>query len=208
MVITASYAKTIVFRQAPWYNNFGVIILPREFNTTGVCVPELHYMVDTSHKLDAIFGLIVKGKYFTINRPRQYGKATTLSALKRRLRQTEGYLPISISFEGIGEERYANVAEFCAAFLAQIQKYLEFIGQTAVIQLIGGYGEVASFDQLSWLITRMVQAVNKKVVLMIDEVDQSANNQLFLNFLGTLRQKYLLRIEGEDITFHSVILAP
>lgn len=184
-----------------------MVILPKEFNSAGVCVPEMHYMADISRKLDAVFALIAKGKYFVINRPRQYGKTTVLSALKRRLRQTEGYVPISISFEGIGEERYANVVEFCTAFLEQIQKYLEFSGQTAMIELIEGFGEVASFDRLSRLISRMVKAFNNKVVLMIDEVDQSANNQLFLDFLGMLRQKYLLRSEGEDITFHSVILA-
>ena len=42
---------------------------------------------------------------------------------------------------------------------------------------------------------------------MIDEVDKSSNNQLFLSFLGMLRNKYLLRNEGKDYTFHSVILA-
>ena len=42
---------------------------------------------------------------------------------------------------------------------------------------------------------------------MIDEVDKSSNNQLFLSFLGMLRNKYLLRNEGKDCTFYSVILA-
>lgn len=41
---------------------------------------------------------------------------------------------------------------------------------------------------------------------MIDEIDQSSNNQLFLSLLGMLRNKYLLRNEGKDYTFHSVIL--
>jgi AAA+ ATPase superfamily predicted ATPase len=38
------------------------------------------------------------------------------------------------------------------------------------------FGAVTSFDQLSRLISRMVQTAYKKVVLIIDEVDQSANN--------------------------------
>ncbi len=42
---------------------------------------------------------------------------------------------------------------------------------------------------------------------MIDEVDKSSNNQLFLSFLGMLRNKYLLRNMGKDYTFYSVILA-
>jgi hypothetical protein len=99
------------------------------------------------------------------------------------------------------------VTEFSKAFLAQIQTYLEFIGRTAIVNLIDEYGEVTSFDRLSRLISLMVRALDAKVVLMIDEVDKNANNQLFLDFLGVLRKKYLLRNEGEDITFHSVILA-
>lgn len=42
---------------------------------------------------------------------------------------------------------------------------------------------------------------------MIDEVDKSSNNQLFLSFLGMLRNKYLLRNASKDYTFYSVILA-
>ncbi len=44
-------------------------------------------------------------------------------------------------------------------------------------------------------------------MLIIDEVDKSSNNQLFLHFLGILREKYLNVSEGKDISFHSVILA-
>ena len=48
---------------------------------------------------------------------------------------------------------------------------------------------------------------DRKVMLMIDEVDSSSNNRMFLNFLSMLRAKYLLRKTGKDHTFHSVILA-
>jgi len=42
---------------------------------------------------------------------------------------------------------------------------------------------------------------------MIDEVDKSTYNQLFLDFLGMLRTKYLKSKEGKDSTFHSDILS-
>ena len=50
----------------------------KEFNTTGPCVPSKHYMVDISQKVREIERLVDAGKYFTINRARQYGKTTTL----------------------------------------------------------------------------------------------------------------------------------
>jgi hypothetical protein len=55
---------------------------------------------------------------------------------------------------------------------------------------------VESFKDLSKALTEFVEKANKKVVLMIDEVDKSSNNQLFLSFLGMLRSKYLLRNDG------------
>jgi hypothetical protein len=42
---------------------------------------------------------------------------------------------------------------------------------------------------------------------MIDEVDKTSSNQVFLNFLGMLRNKFLLRNDGLDTAFQSVILA-
>ena len=50
--------------------------MTKEFNTTGSCNPAMHYMVDTSKKLAQIEELIDRGKYFTINRARQFGKTT------------------------------------------------------------------------------------------------------------------------------------
>lgn len=77
--------------------------MKKRFNVTGVCIPRYHYMVDLSKKVDEIKKLVDQGEYFTINRARQYGKTTTLAALKRRL-DTE-YSVFLISFEGIEEER-------------------------------------------------------------------------------------------------------
>ena len=57
---------------------------------------------------------------------------------------------------------------------------------------------------LSKEITNFVKEAEKEVVLLIDEVDKSSNNQLFLSFIGMLRDKYLARNNEEDITFKSV----
>ncbi len=40
------------------------------FNTTGICIPHLHYMVDITNKLKKIEDMVQKGHYFVINRPR------------------------------------------------------------------------------------------------------------------------------------------
>ncbi|GAB4417509.1 MAG: AAA family ATPase [Bacteroidia bacterium] len=61
--------------------------------------------------------------------------------------------------------------------------------------------------QLSALISELVAQTPAKLVLLIDEVDKSSNHVIFLDFLGMLRSKYLLRMEEADATFHSAVLA-
>ncbi len=58
-------------------------------------------MVDSPERFAAVERLIDKGSYFTINRARQYGKTTTLQAIRRRL--SGKYLIIKTSFEGVGD---------------------------------------------------------------------------------------------------------
>lgn len=181
--------------------------MKKKFNVTGTCIPKMHYMVDTSNKINKIIKLIENEEYFIINRPRQYGKTTTLFLLNNRLKQSEDYLPIKISFEGIGDIIFEEEGRFAKGFL-------EILGDTLILEheKLAAFLEedkkaVSSFRDLSQIITKFILKTQKKVVLMIDEVDKSSNNQLFLSFLGMLRNKYLLRNEGLDHTFHSVILA-
>ena len=63
------------------------------------------------------------------------------------------------------------------------------------------------FDYLSEKITTLCEMSDKEIVLMIDEVDKSSDNQIFLHFLGMLRNKYLDYKDDGDMTFKSVILA-
>ena len=57
----------------------------KRFNITGSCVPDQHYMVDITERLEKIKEMIDRGDYFVINRGRQYGKTTTLKALNNYL---------------------------------------------------------------------------------------------------------------------------
>jgi len=51
----------------------------KRFNITGKCIPEQHYMVDISERIERIRKMVDAGDYLCINRGRQYGKTTTLS---------------------------------------------------------------------------------------------------------------------------------
>lgn len=85
------------------------------FNTEGLCDPDIHYMVRLDDRLDKIKSAYVdRGRYFVINRGRQYGKTTTLRALARYLRKD--YLVISMDFQMLSTSSFASEGQFVAAF--------------------------------------------------------------------------------------------
>ncbi len=57
--------------------------MKKRFNITGACRPAEHYMMDDTRRFNAIPAFVERGKYFVINRPRQYSKTTMLVALRK-----------------------------------------------------------------------------------------------------------------------------
>ena len=90
----------------------------KEFNTTAVCIPSKHYMVDISERVAEIKKLVDAGKYFTINRARQYGKTTTLVALKNFI--VSEYEVAALDFQGLGSASYESEESFCSGFVKLI----------------------------------------------------------------------------------------
>mgnify|MGYP002860706311 CR=1 FL=1 len=184
----------------------------KEFNTTAVCIPEKHYMVDISDKIDIIRNMIRKGKYFTINRARQYGKTTTLNALALVL-QNE-YLVLNISFEGLTEGGAQTEGEFTQTLSRLVMDQHEFYGVKIPDKIVDTLEEYdkrepdkLKLDELYRTFRRWIANHNKPVVLIIDEVDKVTNNQVFIDFLGLLRDGYIAREARGVKTFQSVILA-
>jgi len=163
-------------------------------------------MVDTSQKIAQIMTMIRKKQYFVINRPRQYGKTTTLTLLELELLKSEEYLPVFISFESVDNTSYKDPKAFCAMFLKMLSKNQNIKNKDYSKYFIDSIDKVNNFDTLSDALTEILNIIEEKIVLMIDEVDKSSDNQIFLYFLGMLRDKYLKTQRRQDITFHSVIL--
>ncbi|HBY20517.1 MAG TPA: AAA family ATPase [Clostridiales bacterium] len=175
----------------------------KKFNIAGVCIPDEHYMVDTSDKIKQIEMMIEDGSYFTINRSRQFGKTTTISMIAKYLK--DKYVVLKTSFEPTGESLFKDEETFCSNIFKIIAKDLEYTDEEFYNKILS-YGEgIKGYDELSRRITKMSIDFNKLIVLLIDEVDQASNNAVFLKFLGVLRSKYMDR--NIIPTFKSVILA-
>jgi hypothetical protein len=173
----------------------------REFNVTGICVPDMHYMVNISEKVENIFKLVETRKYFTINRGRQFGKTTTIGMLEKRL--PDDYICASITFQYSDDRMFADEEGFSQGLLRRINDALSFSNEDEAKLWVDE--SVTSFDKLNFCIRERCR--NKKIVLIIDEADEASNNDIFVRFLKMLRDKYLFRNAGKDYTFHSVILA-
>lgn len=181
----------------------------KSFNTEGVCIPSEHYMVQLDERLRRIKAeFIDKGKYFTINRARQYGKTTTLNALSNYLK--EWYEVLELDFQMLSHSDFVNESAFVSAFAREIIVAIQ--DSETVADVVKQQVKDFSFDTGTHKFALLFQTLSKwckiserPIVLMIDEVDSATNNQVFLDFLAQLRGYYLQRMKRP--TFQSVILA-
>lgn len=184
----------------------------RYFNTEGWCKPNEHYMVRLDDRLDKIKKLYVnRGKYFVINRGRQYGKTTTLMALAEYLKND--YVVLAMDFQMMSTANFADEQTFAMSFMKYIEDLISSEDELvraidseafqALVQMTK-QGTVSINEMFSCL-SRICKTANKSIVLIIDEVDSASNNEVFIDFLAQLRGYYLDR-EKRSI-FHSVILA-
>ena len=183
----------------------------KEFNTTGVCIPSKHYMVDLSERVRKIKKMVDAGKYFTINRARQYGKTTTIDALEKEL--APEYLVLSLDFQGISNAGFKSEEAFVKAFsrmLVRKARAVDIPGDifAALKDYIDRKENDAILDELFGTLSDWCYESKKPIVMMIDEVDSATNNQVFLDFLAQLRLQYLEREKNSvNPAFQSVILA-
>lgn len=186
----------------------------KKFNTTGLCLPQKHYMADISGQICQIAAYVKEGSYFSINCARQYGKTTMLYALARYLH--EDYLVISLDFQALGHASFQNENIFSLTFAQYFLRELQlsaceqpsrFKEQTQRLQetLQAKESGFVLFHLFEY-IAAICQAAPKPIVLMIDEADSASDNQVFLDFLAQLRYYYLEREKGRMAAFHSVIL--
>ena len=184
--------------------------MKRKFNITGSCTPQKHYMVPLDDRLEKIkTDYIDEGSYFVISKGRQYGKTTTLSALEKYLK--DNYIVLSLDFQEIGTEDFADASTFAKVFAGMIIETLEIadpankkealIPLTAMAENPGA----GSLKELFTCLSKMCAKAQRPIVLMIDEADSASNNQVFIDFLAQLRSYYLAR--DKKPIFHSVILA-
>ena len=182
----------------------------RKFNTTGLCVPRKHYMVDISDRVARMREMVDGGDYFCINRARQYGKTTVLAALRLALR--DKYAVASLDFQALSHESFRTegtfVRGFCRVMLRAVRTGIPDDARRKIDAFARGDAEGLMLDDLFFALSLWCDQSERPVVLIVDEVDSATNNQVFLDFLAQLRLQYLNREENPSYpAFQSVVLA-
>lgn len=184
----------------------------KEFNTTAICVPSKHYMVDLSDRIKEIKKLVDGGKYFTINRARQYGKTTTLNALEDGL--SDEYDVISIDFQDMTDTDFDGEKKFTKGLSEVLCNTKDSMDIPLPAIYYDEFRRLAYTDEdvklsdIFNIFDKWCKNNDKRIVLIIDEVDTATNNQVFLDFLSKLRSNYLKKEKNPRyIAFQSVILA-
>jgi hypothetical protein len=158
---------------------------PRTFNTSGLCFPGKHYMVDPLKRLLEFESLVKEELYFTIHAPRQTGKTTYLFAVSRKLNNDGEYVALVVSFERAG---YFDIPIDKAN-----ETLIHCVYDAAFVQLPDSYRpenpKGKKFLDLKEYLSIWARNLEKPIVLLIDEIDALLDNVL-VSVLRQLRDGY------------------
>ncbi len=142
----------------------------RYFNTSGPNIRAEHYTLERPILVAKGLDLVHKKRYFTIWAPRQTGKSTYFRFLAEAL-EREGYLVCHVNFENYTKDSIR-------VFTERLSLSLEQAWNVDLKKL-----------NLSQIFHKIEQITDKKLVLIIDEVE-GINPEYFGIFLHTLRNAY------------------
>lgn len=117
-----------------------------------------------------------------------------------------------ISFEGLGDAAFENERAFCRRVCGLLYDTIYYGEAGDISEEIREECHTMSLEEskpdlrlFSNLVSRICMKSDKPVILIVDEVDQASDQEIFLDFLGMLRDKYMRRRSRP--TFRAVILS-
>ncbi len=165
--------------------------MQKYFNTTGVCKPEMHYIVNPLRGLKKkIYQLIENKQYFIIHASRQTGKTTLLHHLAKMINEESKYIAVVFSLESAG---YKSITEKDANFKIIEALYLkakEVLNKNEIPS--DSYNNDTTF--FSYL-SEWTSSQKKQIILLIDEID-ALYDDVLVSILRQLRNGFQERPAG------------
>ncbi|MDR0988089.1 MAG: AAA-like domain-containing protein [Prevotellaceae bacterium] len=174
-------------------------MLPKFFNTAGPIKPEIHYNVDPLMRfnLEEMLSLIDQQKYFVLHAPRQTGKTSCMLALRDYLNAQGRYYAVYANVEA-GQASRNNVERVVTGVIDQINDALSIlIGEELSYQIReeADRNNKSVDSQLSGYLSRLSRALDRPLVLFIDEIDALVGDSL-VSVLRQIRSGYDKRPEA------------
>jgi len=154
----------------------------RYFNTGGVCLPDLHYMLPPEPRLSGARKLVAQRAFFVVHAPRQTGKTTSLRALCKTLTAEGDYAALHFSCEG-GQAVGDDYAEAQRTILAD----LRFSARTDLPRELHppeSWPEASDASLLGTALEAWSRICPRPLVLVFDEIDALMGQSL----ISVLRQ--------------------
>jgi len=161
----------------------------KEFNITGPCNQNKHYMLDPLRNIGKeLTDLIDRENYFVMHAARQSGKTTLLKELTRKINSEGKYYALYCSLEAIQDFKEPERG---------IPKIVEKIGDYIEDQCLPkGFAKDADYSKISGVIHRSLvsycRSLDKPLVIFFDEADCLSEGTL-ITFLRQLREGFVSR---------------
>ncbi len=166
----------------------------RTFNTAGPQIPADNYTIDPLSRfdLDDILMLIRQKRYFVLHAPRQTGKTSCLLALRDYLNKEGRYLAVYANVEG-GQALRNEVKSVVGTVVDTISRELRIIvGNNSYNYIREESKKMESGAVVAEYLTQLSMAIDKPLVLLIDEIDSLVGDSL-VSVLRQLRSGYANR---------------
>jgi len=163
----------------------------RFFNTTGPVNPSKHYALSALDRLDRdeLDRLIEQERYFVLHAPRQTGKTSALLALMDHLNSIGQQRCCYVNVEAAQAQR-ENTAAAMRVIFDTLADSASWVGDHYLDDHKNAIRERYSDEQLfSGALTQWCRALEKPLVLLIDEIDSLVGDTL-ISVLRQLRTGY------------------
>lgn len=165
--------------------------MEREFNTTGPCFADEHYMLPPERRLTAVLDLIARNKYFVFHAGRQTGKTTSLMWLEAHL-PALGKRAIRIDLQTARDEPDPRAA-FPIVMSELVARPRDGIRAATPEQIAGWLATPSTAIQR--YIEFLAGQDPRPLVLLVDEADCLVGETM-VSFLTQLRAGYIARREA------------
>jgi hypothetical protein len=176
------------------------ISAPKEFNISGPCDAQKHYMLPALSRLPEIKDLIKSKDYFVLQAPRQSGKTTLIKAVTREINADGQFYALYCPIEAL-----KNIDDRKIGLANIVQEINEALKRSPIDKLKDIQADITKEDSTLYVrlaLGQIAAALDKPLALFFDGVD-FLSRAVDISFLAQLRDGF--HSKNERFRFPSTV---